>query len=89
MPDLVSDVVAIDNCPIHLPLLDDFPRYLKGMAKVDDAKVKTHHEAEMILREYEDVHAAILFPPLVRWMLTLIEPVFNHTVIFAEQFCQR
>lgn len=56
---------------------------------MDDAKVKTHHEAEMILREYEDVHAAILFPPLVRWMLTLIEPVFNHTVIFAEQFCQR
>ncbi|GFF66323.1 putative alpha/beta hydrolase [Aspergillus lentulus] len=61
MPDLVSDVVAIDNCPIHLPLLDDFPRYLKGMAKVDDAKVKTHHEAEMILREYEDSLTIRLF----------------------------
>jgi hypothetical protein len=59
------------------------------MAKVTDAKVKTHHEAEMILREYEDVRAAILFPHLVRGMLTLIEPVFIHTVIFAEQFCQK
>ncbi|EAW20380.1 putative alpha/beta hydrolase [Aspergillus fischeri NRRL 181] len=54
LPELVSDVVAIDNCPIHLPLVDDFPRYLEGMAKVGDAKVKTHHEAEKILREYED-----------------------------------
>ncbi|OXN26520.1 hypothetical protein CDV57_04662 [Aspergillus fumigatus] len=53
-PELVSDVVAIDNCPIHLPLMDDFPRYLEGMAKVGEAKVKTHYEAEKILREYED-----------------------------------
>ncbi|GIK07143.1 hypothetical protein Aspvir_002798 [Aspergillus viridinutans] len=61
LPHLVSDVVAIDNCPIHLPLMDDFPRYLKGMAKVSDAKVKTHHEAEMILREYEDSLSIRLF----------------------------
>jgi hypothetical protein len=43
--------------------MDDFPRYLEGMAKVGEAKVKTHYEAEKILREYEDVHATILSPP--------------------------
>lgn len=44
--------------------MDDFLRYLEGIAKVGEAKVKTHYKAEKILREYEDVHTTILSPPL-------------------------
>ncbi|CRG90005.1 Ankyrin repeat, PH and SEC7 domain containing protein secG [Talaromyces islandicus] len=54
-PDLVSEVIAIDNCPVHLPLTEEFPRYLRAMAKVRDAKVKTHREAETILKSHEEV----------------------------------
>ncbi|OGE56236.1 hypothetical protein PENARI_c003G02016 [Penicillium arizonense] len=52
-PNLVSKVVAIDNGPIHLPLKSYFPKYLQGMAKAEGAKVKSHLEADAILREYE------------------------------------
>ncbi|OQD85780.1 hypothetical protein PENANT_c009G09278 [Penicillium antarcticum] len=63
-PNLVSKVVAIDNGPIHLPLKSYFPNYLQGMAKANDAKVKSHLEADMILRQYES-------SPSVRlWLLS-------------------
>lgn len=61
-PDLISNVVAIDNGPIHLPLTEEFPRYLRGMAKVEDMQVRTHREADRILKEYEEVR--LPFPSL-------------------------
>ena len=53
--DLISDVVAIDNCPIHLPLLEDFSNYIEALTKVNDAKVRTHLEADGILKNYGEV----------------------------------
>lgn len=50
-------MVAIDNSPVKLNLSSDFPRYLKGMAKVRDTQVRTHAEAEEILKDYEEVRA--------------------------------
>ncbi|KAJ5771220.1 uncharacterized protein N7511_003271 [Penicillium nucicola] len=63
-PNLVSKVVAIDNGPINLPLKPYFTKYLEGMAKANDAKVRSHLEADEILREYES-------SPTVRlWLLS-------------------
>jgi hypothetical protein len=59
-PGLVSKVIAIDNCPIHLPLTEEFPRYLRAMAEVQDAGVKSHQEGDMILRKYEEVCIPLL-----------------------------
>ncbi|KAB8069767.1 Alpha/Beta hydrolase protein [Aspergillus leporis] len=60
-PGLVSKVIAIDNCPIHLPLTEEFPRYLRAMAEVQDAGVKSHQEGDMILRKYEESPSVRLF----------------------------
>ncbi|KAE8381182.1 Alpha/Beta hydrolase protein [Aspergillus bertholletiae] len=63
-PDLISKIVAIDNCPIHLGLTEEFPRYLKAMEEVQDARVKTHQEGDNILGKYEE-------SPSVRlWLLS-------------------
>ncbi|KAJ5573716.1 Alpha/Beta hydrolase protein [Penicillium hispanicum] len=63
-PDLIENVVAIDNCPIKLPLSEDFPRYLEAMAKVRDAQVKTHSEADEILKQCEES------PAIRLWLLS-------------------
>lgn len=59
-PDLVSDVVAIDNGPIELPLVPDFQKYLKAMGKIDNARVTTHLEADKILAESVPVSTCIV-----------------------------
>ncbi|THC96035.1 hypothetical protein EYZ11_004495 [Aspergillus tanneri] len=60
LPDLISKVIAVDNGPVHLPLSEDFPRYLKGMAEIKNAQVKTHLEADMILRNYAEARSPFL-----------------------------
>lgn len=52
-PNLVSNVVAVDNCPISLPIAPDFLKYLESMAKAERANVRTHLEADEILRQYD------------------------------------
>ena len=60
-PDLISNVVAIDNCPISLPIPADFQKYIDALAEVNKARIKTHSEGERILAQYEEVssHAFI------------------------------
>ncbi|KAF7591436.1 hypothetical protein BBP40_001538 [Aspergillus hancockii] len=60
-PDLISKVIAVDNCPIYLPLTEEFPRYLRAMAEVRDAGVKSHQEGDKILKKYEDSPSVRLF----------------------------
>lgn len=50
-PDLVSEVVAVDNGPIELPLSPDFKMYLEAMAKVHEMRVSTHREADAVLQD--------------------------------------
>ena len=54
-PDLVSDVVAVDNCPISLPIPGDFQKYMEGLIEVEQARVRTHMEGERILAKFEEV----------------------------------
>ncbi|KAJ5709910.1 Alpha/Beta hydrolase protein [Penicillium malachiteum] len=50
-PELVSNVVAVDNGPIELALVPDFAKYLDAMAEIHSNQVPTHLEADKILRE--------------------------------------
>ncbi|PWY80148.1 alpha/beta-hydrolase [Aspergillus eucalypticola CBS 122712] len=52
-PTLVKDVVAIDNCPIRLPLESDFARYLEGLARLGDERITDYSQADRILTPYE------------------------------------
>lgn len=54
-PDMVNDLVAVDNAPIDATLGSDFGRYIQGMRKIDDAEVTRQAEADEILRPYEEV----------------------------------
>ncbi|KAL6852378.1 hypothetical protein ACO1O0_006922 [Amphichorda felina] len=60
-PNEISSVVAIDNSPVKLRLNSTFPTYLKGMAEVRDAQVRTHHEAEKILKDFAESPAIRLW----------------------------
>lgn len=50
-PDLVSEIVAVDNGPIELPLSPDFKIYLESMAKIQILRVSTHREADTLLQD--------------------------------------
>ncbi|KAL5336733.1 Alpha/Beta hydrolase protein [Aspergillus crustosus] len=52
-PGLVNDIVAVDNCPIHLPLEPDFRTYLEGLGRLRHERVTSHQEADKILKQYE------------------------------------
>ncbi|OJJ72633.1 hypothetical protein ASPBRDRAFT_64984 [Aspergillus brasiliensis CBS 101740] len=52
-PTLIKGVVAIDNCPIRLPLESDFVRYLEGLARLRDEQITDHLQADRILSQYE------------------------------------
>lgn len=50
-PNLIANLVAIDNCPIELPLTPDFSEYIQTMARVEAAQVKTHSEADQLMKD--------------------------------------
>ncbi|KAJ4306513.1 hypothetical protein N0V88_001317 [Collariella sp. IMI 366227] len=52
-PDLISNIVAVDNAPIDARLGSDFARYIQGMKKIDEAGVTRQSEADKILEPYE------------------------------------
>ncbi|KAK2787196.1 hypothetical protein FQN53_005620 [Emmonsiellopsis sp. PD_33] len=63
-PELVSSVVAVDNCPIRLPVPDEFKKYLTALAAVERSKIRTHLEGDKILAEYEES------PTIRLWLLS-------------------
>lgn len=54
-PELVADLVAVDNAPIDAILSRDFAKYVQGMKRIQDANVTRQSEADKILEEYEKV----------------------------------
>lgn len=52
-PDLVKDIVAVDNAPIDAALLSNFGKYIQGMKRIEVANVKSQRQADEILQEYE------------------------------------
>ncbi len=57
-PDLVRDVVSVDNAPVDAAVEGQFARYVQGMKRIDAAGVTRQADADAILREYEPVSVA-------------------------------
>ncbi|PQE16577.1 hypothetical protein CJF30_00003271 [Rutstroemia sp. NJR-2017a BBW] len=52
-PELVEDIVSVDNAPIDAALLSNFGKYIQGMKKIEEAGVTRQAEADDILKDYE------------------------------------
>jgi pimeloyl-ACP methyl ester carboxylesterase len=52
-PDLIANMIAVDNAPVDARLSSEFPRYVQGMKKIDEANVTRQAEADKILEAYE------------------------------------
>ncbi|RSL91920.1 hypothetical protein CEP52_014117 [Fusarium oligoseptatum] len=48
-PELVADIVAVDNAPVDVTLSRDFAEYVRAMKKINDAKVTRQAEATRFL----------------------------------------
>lgn len=54
-PDLVRDIVSVDNAPVDAALLSYFAKYVQGMRRIEDVGVTSLQEADKILQDYEEV----------------------------------
>lgn len=51
-PESVANIIAVDNAPVDAALSSDFPKYVQGMRKIEDAAVNSQKEADAILEPY-------------------------------------
>ena len=61
-PDTVSSIVAVDNAPVDAALDGNFPKYIRGMKKIQNANVTRLAEADAILQEFEPVRSCTCGP---------------------------
>jgi len=54
-PDIVNDIISVDNAPLDAALLSSFGKYIQGMRKIEEAGVVRQAEADKILKDYEEV----------------------------------
>lgn len=54
-PDLICDVILVDNAPLDAALLSSFGKYIQGMKRIEEAGVTRQAEADKILQDYEEV----------------------------------
>ena len=54
-PDSCANIIAVDNGPVDAALVSDFPIFVRGMQKVEEAEVKTQNEADKILEPFAKV----------------------------------
>ena len=64
-PEQVSSVIAVDNAPVDVALNSDFSKYVRGMKKIEDAKVTRQSEADAILKDYEEVSTAFPWAAII------------------------
>lgn len=53
-PELVRDIVSVDNAPIDAQIGRKFGEYVQAMKKIEDAGTTKQSEADKILQEFED-----------------------------------
>lgn len=51
-PECCQDIIAVDNAPVDAALASDFPKYVEGMRRVEDAKVLSQKQADKILEPF-------------------------------------
>lgn len=54
-PELVRDIIAVDNAPGEIMLGASFGKYVQAMRKIEDSNVQKQSEADAILKDYEPV----------------------------------
>ena len=54
-PEIINDIVSVDNAPLDAALLGNFGKYIQGMKKIEEAGVTRQAEADKILVDYEEV----------------------------------
>lgn len=59
-PERVSALIPVDNAPVNATLKSDFPKYVRGMQKIEAAKVSKQSDANKILEDYEEVRGVDL-----------------------------
>ncbi|KAI0472044.1 prolyl oligopeptidase-like protein [Xylariaceae sp. FL0804] len=52
-PEMVHDLVSVDNAPVDATLSTNFAQYVRGMQRIEEAGVTKQSEADEILQEYE------------------------------------
>lgn len=52
-PDVVANIVSVDNAPVDAHIGSDFARYIQGMKNIDAADVSRQADADKILEPYE------------------------------------
>jgi pimeloyl-ACP methyl ester carboxylesterase len=53
-PEIIHDIVSVDNAPVDVALLSNFGKYVQGMKKIEGAGVTRQAEADKILQDFED-----------------------------------
>lgn len=53
-PDIIHDIVSVDNAPLDAALLSNFGKYIQGMKKIEDSGVTRQAEADKILQDFEE-----------------------------------
>jgi pimeloyl-ACP methyl ester carboxylesterase len=51
-PSCCANIVAVDNAPVDAALASDFPRYVEGMRKTEEAKPMSQKEADALMEPY-------------------------------------
>lgn len=57
-PQLINNIISVDNAPLDAALLGDFAKYIRGMKKIEEAEVTRQADADKILQQYEEVSNA-------------------------------
>ncbi|OLN95446.1 Abhydrolase domain-containing protein C22H12.03 [Colletotrichum chlorophyti] len=52
-PELLRDIVAVDNAPVDAILESAFGKYVQAMKKIEAANITRQAEADQILKDYE------------------------------------
>ncbi|EPE09681.1 abhydrolase domain-containing protein [Ophiostoma piceae UAMH 11346] len=52
-PDLVADIVAVDNAPVDAAIGSDFAKYVRGMKQIDRTHITRQAEADKLLQPFE------------------------------------
>jgi len=53
-PQLMNDIISVDNAPWDVALLSDFGKYIRGMKKIEEVGVTKQAEADAILKDFEE-----------------------------------
>ena len=56
-PEIINDIVSVDNAPLDAALLSNFGKYIQAMKKIEDAGVTRQAEADTIMKDYEEASA--------------------------------